>query len=70
MHHTKVKSSNIESIGYDPGTQAMQVKFIGGKTFEYAGVTRPEFEAMQSAKSIGSYFGKNIRNRCACKEVK
>ena len=57
-----VKSSQIESIGYDLASKTLAVKFNSGGIYHYAGVNAAEFESLQKAKSIGSHFGSKIRN--------
>jgi len=55
-----VASSNIESIGYDVGTQILRVRFLTGAMYEYKNVPVMEFEQLKSAPSVGSYFNRNI----------
>ena len=68
MKMTPVKSSNIDSIGYDDLTKRLDVKFKGGKTFCYADVTRDEHEQLMAAKSIGAHFGVFIKATKVCTE--
>ena len=63
MEHKPVKSSNIKSIGYDPASKKMQVRFSSGATYEYLGVTVEEHFALVGAESIGAHFAKHIRPR-------
>lgn len=65
---TPVKSSSLEAIGHDRHTNILSVKFIGGKTYHYAGVTADDHDKLMSAPSIGSHFQRKIRG--AFKEVK
>ena len=55
-----VVSSNIESIGYDAGTQILRVKFLTGAIYEYKNVPIIEFEQLKNAVSVGSYLNRNI----------
>ena len=57
-----VKSSQIESIGYDVASKTLAVKFNSGGIYHYAGVNAADYENLQKAKSIGSHFGSKIRN--------
>jgi hypothetical protein len=57
----KVKSSQIESIGYADGTLA--IKFAGGGTYHYEGVSAGLFAEMQKAESVGKFFGAHVRNK-------
>lgn len=55
-----VVSSNVESIGYDEGTQILRVKFITGGIYEYKNVPPMEFEQLKNCSSVGSYLNRNI----------
>ncbi|HRW55819.1 MAG TPA: KTSC domain-containing protein [Phycisphaerae bacterium] len=64
MEMRSVKSSNLESVGYDPVTEILAVKFQRNpKVYEYAGVPQQKHLEMMSADSIGSYFARNIRGK-------
>lgn len=65
----KVKSSNIDSIGYNADEKQLLVKFKSGKTFSYKYLTSPEYEALVNADSVGSHFSKFIKGTKACQEV-
>ena len=58
-----VESSQIRSIGHDEETSTLAIEFHGGGGFHYryANVSRELFEKMREAKSVGSFFYKNIR---------
>lgn len=53
-------SSNVESIGYDEGTQTLRIKFLTGTIYEYKNVPIMEFEQLKNATSVGSYLNRNI----------
>ena len=57
-----VKSSQIESIGYDVASKTLAIKFNSGGLYHYAGVSAADFKSFKNAKSIGSHFGYFIRN--------
>ncbi|PTB23481.1 KTSC domain-containing protein [Paraburkholderia caribensis] len=62
-----VESSQIHSIGHDPETETLAIRFkdkaTGGPSslYHYTGFTEANFEALQNAESIGSHFYKHIR---------
>ncbi len=76
MDMRPVSSSQVHSVGYDPDSQTLHVKFkdrtnkagdvIPGSTYAYSGVP-PEVHAgllaadADEKQSVGSHFGKNIR---------
>jgi hypothetical protein len=55
-----VKSSIVESIGHDAGTQTLRVKFRSGARYNYENVSVMEFDKFKNAQSIGSYLNKHI----------
>ena len=61
-----VVSSQIESIGHDPETNTLAIKFKGwggkpGSVYHYENFTAEQFAQFQGAKSIGSHFKTNIK---------
>lgn len=61
-----VQSSQIHSIGFDPDSGTMAVRFLAGRgeqrgpgaLYHYSGVSVEDFAAFQKAESKGSHFGK------------
>lgn len=65
---TRVESSQIHSIGHDPATNTLAVRFLAkrggdepGSLYHYANFTAEDFEAFLNAESIGTHFGKHIK---------
>ena len=61
-----VASSQIHSIGHDPATNTLAIRFRNSKgdpssLYHYENFTAEEFEEFRAAKSIGSHFGKHIK---------
>ena len=63
MERIPVSSSNLCSVGYDPGSQTLEIEFNHGGVYQYAGVPEGEYEGLMSAGSKGQYFHANIKNR-------
>ena len=63
MERTIVSSSNIGAIGYEAETHTLEVEFLNGSIYQYAGVSVEEYEAMMNADSKGKYFNANVKNR-------
>ncbi len=63
MEHKPVKSSNIDSIAYDPDTSEMQVRFRGGGTYSYAKVPQTVVDGLMNADSVGSHFHQHIKGK-------
>lgn len=62
MNRKPVKSSHINSVGYDAPNRKLEVEFSSGDVYEYANVLPGEYAALISAKSIGSFFASRIKN--------
>jgi len=61
MKRHYVKSSVILTIGYDPETQIMEVKFINKDVYQYYDVPAEEYEALINARSMGEHFNTVIK---------
>ncbi len=65
----EVDSSQIHSIGYDPETQTLAVRFTRGyganrgpgSLYHYSNVAPADFEAFRDAESLGRHFGQHIK---------
>lgn len=69
MDHKAVKSSNIQSVAYDPATKEMEVRFIGGNTYRYSGVPEGTHKAFMSSSSIGGHFHQHIKDKFKTRKV-
>lgn len=58
------ESSNIQGLAYDKKAGLAYVEFKGGRRFAYK-MTATIFKEMRDAKSIGSFFAKNVKGKCA-----
>lgn len=59
-----VKSSNLASVGFDPATNILAVKFNGSDQVHHYHEVHPDVvAAMDEAPSVGSFFAKNIRDK-------
>lgn len=59
----EVKSSLIEAIGYDEEKTELRIKFKRGIPYSYANVPKEVWQELIDAKSIGSFFIKNIKGK-------
>ena len=57
----KVKSSNIELIGFNEGVTF--IKFKNGSLYEYPNTTVEEFTALSEADSVGKEFFKSFKKK-------
>jgi hypothetical protein len=64
-----VESSQIHSIGHDPETNTLAIRFFSGwgekkkpgSLYHYQNFTADDFEAFKSAESLGKHFGGHIK---------
>ena len=63
----RMKSSNIESAGWENGT--LQVQFKGGGTYVYAAVPEAVWENFKKAESQGSFLSKEIKPKFRTSKV-
>lgn len=65
---TPVTGSSLVA-GYAADSGNLLVKLVSGETYQYAGVSESVVKAFAAAKSKGTYFGTNIRNKFTATKV-
>lgn len=71
MDRTAVDSSQMKSVGYDPGTQKLHIEFKSktvdsngeGPVYEYDNVPPGVHQDFMKAESKGRYFGQTIKGQ-------
>ncbi len=61
MEHIPVISSNLRSVGYDPDSLTLEIKFRSGGLYQYYNVPVGVYEGLMSAGSHGGYHHQNIK---------
>ena len=59
----RAKSSNIDSVGYDPTTQELQVKFRSGAVYRYQLVPQEVYDEFKAANFSGRFLNTDIKNQ-------
>lgn len=62
MQRTRVSSSNLHSIGYDPVNNILEIEFLSGGVYQYSGVHQNIYSGLMNATSHGKYFHAYIKN--------
>ena len=62
MERYTVASSNIASIGYDAGTETLDVEFLSGAIYQYYNVSQNMYEQLMQAGSKGRFLNTYIKN--------
>lgn len=57
----KVKSSTIDSIGYDRTLQTLEIAFLNGNIYQYLNVSIEKHWGIMQADSKGSYLADEIK---------
>lgn len=61
MNYIRVRSSNIEAVGYEDDSQTLGVRFQAGGEYHYSGVTQSIYDGLISASSVGRYFDRYVK---------
>lgn len=61
MDRTRVSSSNLASVGYDPNTRMLEIEFHSGGIYQYSNVPAYVYSSLMSASSHGSYFDAHVK---------
>lgn len=62
MERYSVPSSNIASIGYDEGTETLEVEFLSGSVYQYYNVPLNMYEQLMQDGSKGRFLNTYIKN--------
>jgi hypothetical protein len=60
MERKKVSSDKIRSVGYDAGSQTLEVELSDGSIWQYTRVPSEVHGRFLAAPTIGSYYRDNI----------
>lgn len=61
MERRAVSSSNLRAVGYDATTRKLEVEFLNGSVYSYAGVPASVHAGLMAASSHGSYFDAHVK---------
>jgi len=56
-----IYSSHVDSIGHDPGTNTLYVKWDSGKTSAYDGVPPQLADTIQNSWSVGKALTEHVK---------
>jgi KTSC domain len=56
MELQQVESSMVQAVGYDEGSQTLEVVFSNGKTYKYFQVPKEIYKQLLAADSKGNYM--------------
>ncbi|MFZ4436793.1 MAG: KTSC domain-containing protein [Syntrophales bacterium] len=61
MERQPVKSTNVDSVGYDPESKTLTVEFKSGGIYQYAGVQPEMYADLLAAESVGRFVSQVVR---------
>ena len=70
MERKRVNASSIRSVGYDAGTQVLEVEFTSGSIVQYSGVSPEVHRRFINAPSPGSFFQDQIEENFPGKKIR
>ncbi len=63
MERQAVSSTNVAAVGFDAGTQTLEIEFHNGGVYQYYGVPEHMFTEMIHAPSAGKFLNMYIKDR-------
>lgn len=63
MEHKPVKSTNVQSVGYDQQQRHLEVKFRGGTHYRYFNVPQDVYDDLMGSESVGQAFHTLIKGK-------
>lgn len=63
MQRQPVSSSNIATIGYDPGAHVLEVEFNDGAVYQYMNVPQAVYDGIMAAASRGIYLNAHVKGQ-------
>jgi len=69
MTREPVASKNIASVGYDHGSETLEVEFKRGGTYRYLLVPKQTWQDLMRAASHGRYLNEHVKGHYAAVKV-
>ncbi|WP_374951266.1 KTSC domain-containing protein [Mucilaginibacter sp.] len=64
MHRHEVKSSALQSVGYDPNSKILELEFKdNGGVWQYFGVGKAIFKRFMTSDSLGRFFVTKVKGK-------
>ncbi|QDT50430.1 hypothetical protein Pan258_44890 [Symmachiella dynata] len=62
IERTAVRSSALQSVGYDQEQRVLEIEFTSGAVYQYFDVPAEVYRRLMAAESHGRYFNQAVRN--------
>ena len=63
MKLTKINSSSIEALGYDPKPKQMQVMFKNNALYQYENISPEEYNSILNSPSAGAKLKEVVKGK-------
>lgn len=70
MERKKLNSGNIRAVGYDPGSQTLEIEFAGGSIVQYTRVSPEVYRRFAGSSAPMSFFRDNIEEAYSARRVR
>jgi hypothetical protein len=70
VERKRVSASNLRSVGYDAGTQVLEIEFSSGSIVQYTGVSPEVHRRFMSSPSPGSFYQDQIDEHFPSKRIR
>ena len=69
MQRQPVRSSNIESVGYNAKSHVLEIAFRSGGVYQYDDVPLEVYREFLSAPSKGRFLAQRIKGHYQCQKI-
>ena len=69
MIRQPVNSTNLRSVGYDPGPGTLEIEFTNGSVYQYLDIPATVHQGLVTASSHRDYFARQIRDRYPYRKI-
>lgn len=70
MDRIPVSSSNLQSVGYAPDSNILEIKFHSGGIYQYSRVSNAVYRGLMNASSHGGYFHAYVKDVYPYRKIK
>ena len=69
MHRTAVAANGIAQVGYEDGSEILEIEFTSGKVFQFFNVPPKMFDQLMDSQFKEFYYQNNIHERFPYKSI-
>jgi hypothetical protein len=70
MQRIEVSSSDLKTVGYDSGSEILEIEFHSGGIYQYQKVPSSIYDSLIKELSHGKFFHAYIKGIFPCKRIK